>query len=50
MTATDTAITVLVLLLLFVIVYCRVTNRTLPELISEIKEIFSPTEEVVNKL
>ena len=50
MTATDTAITILVLLLLFIIVYCRITNRTLPEVVSDIKEIFSPTEEVINKI
>ena len=42
----DTAITVLVLLLIFIIVYCKMTNKTLPELVSEIREIFSPVEEV----
>jgi hypothetical protein len=46
MTWVDTAITIGILLALAIIIYCRVTNKTLPEFISEIREIFSPEEEV----
>ena len=37
-------IVVVVLLGLFVIVYCRIKQRTMVELFKEIREIISPTE------
>ena len=42
----DTLITVLILLMIFVIAYTKVTGKSLADLVSEIREIFSPAEEV----
>ena len=44
----DLAITILVLFMIFIIAYCKITDKTLGDLISEIRDIFSPAEEVVN--
>ncbi len=41
MTLSENIITVLVLLILSTIGYCKYTNKTLPEFAREIKEIFS---------
>jgi len=39
-------LTIIILLLLFLIIYLRVTNKTIPELMSEIKEgLSSPIEQ-----
>lgn len=48
MTWVDIGITVLVLVMMFILLYCRLTDKTLPELIGEIREIFSPVEEVAS--
>ena len=40
MTALDIAVTLLVLFGLFVLGYCKVTNKTMGDLIKEIREVF----------
>ena len=49
MTLTDTLLTVLILLTLFTIGYCKYMNKTLVEFIQELREIFKkPEEEVID--
>lgn len=48
MSATDIIVTLVVLLSIFVLSYCKITNRTLSDLIGEIKEAMTPeTEEII---
>lgn len=44
----DLSVTLLVLLSIFVLAYCKITKKTFSELISEIKEAIKPeVEEVI---
>ncbi len=45
----DAVITLVVLFSLFIIIYCKYMNKTMPEFFMELREVFSsPEEEVVN--
>jgi hypothetical protein len=49
MALTDILLTVLILLTIFVLAYCKYMNKTLLELVQEVREIFKkPQEEVVD--
>jgi len=43
----DNLLTIGILLSLLIIIYCKYTNKTLPEIIMEFKEVFSEEEEVI---
>lgn len=45
MTFGQTLLTIFILLVFAIIIYCRYTHKTLPELIRDIKEIFSAATE-----
>jgi len=47
MTLSEGVITILVLSLLAIIGYCKFTNKSLIEFASELKEIFSSSEEII---
>ena len=47
MTLFDNLITLFVLVVLFLIIYLKVTNRTLTDFFRDIREAFSNTEEEV---
>jgi len=50
MTLFDNLITVFVLVVLFLIIYLKVSHKTLPEFFRDIREIFANTEEEVGGL
>lgn len=39
-------LTVFILLILFIIIYCKMTNKTLTDIVREIRDIFKQEEEV----
>jgi len=43
----DNLLTVFILVTLFLIIYLKITNKTLPDFIRELREIFSSAEEEV---
>ena len=43
----DNLLTLFILVILFLIIYLRVANRTLPEFVSELKELISSDGEEV---
>jgi len=47
MAAIDSLITIAVLLALFILAYCRITNRSLGEIITDIRDAMSSTTEEV---
>lgn len=46
MSAFQNILTLLILIGLFIVIYCRVTNKTLTDIFWEIKEIFTEREVV----
>ena len=48
MSGVDVLVTLTVLLSIFVLGYCKITNKSFPELIQEMKEVFKPEVEVIS--
>ncbi|KKN56542.1 hypothetical protein LCGC14_0571200 [marine sediment metagenome] len=46
----DSLITIIILFSLFIIIYCKYMNKTLPEFFSELRDVFRPQEEEVINL